>query len=80
MADDYQKPHGLTVILPRSSPDFLKQMDIAKFLGVGKKTVERLHEMGIYTGADLLDVSESLIDRFGRLGYEKLYRKAKRHS
>ena len=38
-------------------------MDIAKFHGVGKKTVERLHEMGIYTGSDLLDVSEvTLID------------------
>ena len=77
MASDYQKPHGLTVILPDQAQDFLKQMDIAKFHGVGKKTVERLHEMGIYTGADLLDVSEvTLIDRFGRLGYE-LYRKAR---
>lgn len=77
MASDYQKPHGLTVILPDQSQDFLKQMDIAKFHGVGKKTVERLHEMGIYTGADLLDVSEvTLIDRFGRLGFD-LYRKAR---
>ena len=77
MASDYQKPHGLTVILPDQAEDFLKQMDIAKFHGVGKKTVERLHEMGIYTGADLLDVSEvTLIDRFGRLGYD-LYRKAR---
>lgn len=77
MASDYQKPHGLTVILPNQAQDFLKQMDIAKFYGVGKKTVERLHEMSIYTGADLLDVSEvTLIDRFGRLGYD-LYRKAR---
>ena len=77
MASDYQKPHGLTVILPDQAQDFLKQMDIAKFHGVGKKTVEKLHEMGIYTGADLLDVSEvTLIDRFGRLGYD-LYRKAR---
>ena len=77
MASDYQKPHGLTVILPDQAQDFLKQMDIAKFHGVGKKTVERLHEMGIYTGADLLDVSEvTLIDRFGRLGFD-LYRKAR---
>ena len=77
MASDYQKPHGLTVILPDQAQEFLKQMDIAKFHGVGKKTVERLHEMGIYTGADLLDVSEvTLIDRFGRLGYD-LYRKAR---
>ena len=77
MASDYQKPHGLTVILPDQAEDFLKQMDIAKFHGVGKKTVERLHEMGIYTGEDLLAVSEvTLIDRFGRLGFD-LYRKAR---
>ncbi|MCY7084144.1 DNA polymerase IV [Streptococcus oralis] len=77
MASDYRKPHGLTVILPDQAEDFLKQMDIAKFHGVGKKTVERLHEMGIYTGSDLLDVSEvTLIDRFGRLGFD-LYRKAR---
>ena len=77
MASDYQKPRGLTVILPDQAQDFLKQMDIAKFHGVGKKTVERLHEMGIYTGADLLKVSEiTLIDRFGRLGFD-LYRKAR---
>ena len=77
MASDYQRPHGLTVILPDQAQEFLKQMDIAKFHGVGKKTVERLHEMGIYTGADLLKVSEiTLIDRFGRLGFD-LYRKAR---
>ena len=77
MASDYQKPHGLTLILPDQAQEFLKQMDIAKFHGVGKKTVERLHEMGIYTGADLLKVSEiTLIDRFGRLGFD-LYRKAR---
>ena len=77
MASDYQKPHGLTVILPDQAQEFLKQMDIAKFHGVGKKTVEKLHEMGIYTGADLLKVSEiTLIDRFGRLRFD-LYRKAR---
>ncbi len=49
MASDYQKPRGLTVILPDEAEDFLKQMDIAKFHGVGKKTVEKLHQMGVYT-------------------------------
>ena len=77
MASDYQKPHGLTVILPDQAQEFLKKMDVAKFYGVGKKTVEKLNQMGIYTGADLLNVSEvTLIDRFGRLGYD-LYRKAR---
>ena len=77
MASDYQKPRGLTVVLPEDAEDFLGQMDIAKFHGVGKRTVERLHEMGVYTGADLLDIPEmTLIDRFGRFGYD-LFRKAR---
>ena len=77
IASDYQKPQGLTVILPDEAEDFLKQMDIAKFHGVGKKTVEKLHQMGVFTGADLLKISEiSLIDHFGRLGFD-LYRKAR---
>ena len=33
--------------------------------------------MGVYTGTDLLEISEiTLIDRFGRLGFD-LYRKAR---
>ena len=77
MASDYQKPRGLTVILPEEAENFLKQMDVAKFHGVGKKTVEKLHQMGVFTGADLIEISEiALIDRFGRLGFD-LYRKAR---
>lgn len=77
IASDYEKPHGLTVILPDEAQDFLSQMDIAKFHGVGKKTVERLHDMGIFTGADLLKIPEmTLIDTFGRFGFD-LYRKAR---
>ncbi len=77
IASDYEKPHGLTVILPEEAEAFLAPMDIAKFHGVGKKSVEKLHGMGIYTGADLLKIPEmTLIDKFGRFGFE-LYRKAR---
>ena len=77
IASDYEKPHGLTVILPDEAEAFLAPMDIAKFHGVGKKTVQRLHDMGIYTGADLLKIPEmTLIDKFGRFGFD-LYRKAR---
>lgn len=77
LASDFQKPAGLTVILPDEAQAFLKTLPIEKFYGVGKKSVERLHDMGIYNGADLLDVSEmTLIDTFGRFGYD-LYRKAR---
>ncbi|MGT2826861.1 DNA polymerase IV [Streptococcus himalayensis] len=77
IASDYEKPHGLTVILPGEAESFLAKMDIGKFHGVGKKSVEKLHAMGVYTGADLLEISEmTLIDTFGRFGYD-LYRKAR---
>lgn len=77
LASDYQKPRGLTVIKPGEALDFLAPLAIEKFHGVGKKSAERLRQMGVETGADLLEVSETeLIDRFGRFGYE-LYRRAR---
>ena len=77
IASDMEKPHGLTVILPEQAQDILSRLPIEKFYGVGKKSVEKLHDLGIYTGADLLQVSEmTLIDHFGRFGYD-LYRRAR---
>ena len=77
IASDMEKPRGLTVILPQDAQTILSQLPIEKFYGVGKKSVEKLHELGIYTGADLLEVSEmTLIDHFGRFGYD-LYRRAR---
>lgn len=77
IASDMEKPHGLTLILPEDAVAVLASLPVEKFHGVGKKTVERLHEMGVFTGKDLLDVPEMvLIDRFGRFGYD-LYRKAR---
>ena len=46
-----KNPHGLTVILPEQAEDFLKQMNISKFHGVGKKgQLERICQMGVFTG------------------------------
>jgi len=77
LASDFQKPAGLTVVLPEEAQEFLGKLPIEKFHGVGKKSVERLHDMEIYTGADLLKIPEmTLIDRFGRFGFD-LFRKAR---
>ena len=77
LASDFEKPHGLTLVLPQDALSFLADLPIEKFHGVGKKSVEKLHEMGIYTGQDLLEVPEmTLIDHFGRFGFD-LYRKAR---
>lgn len=77
IASDMEKPRGLTVIVPDDAMDILSELPIEKFYGVGKKSVERLHEMGVYKGGDLLGIPEmTLIDRFGRFGFD-LYRKAR---
>ena len=40
------------------------------FWGVGKKTLQKMHFMGIYTGADLRKVSEAhLVEVFGKVGH-----------
>jgi DNA polymerase-4 len=74
MASDYRKPAGTTVIMPEQALRFLRDLPIEKFHGVGKKTVPKLHELDIYTGADLQQLSEfELIQRFGKMG-DQLYR------
>lgn len=77
IASDMDKPHGLTLILHEEAEEILGQLPVEKFHGVGKKSVERLHEMNVFTGADLLEIPEMvLIDKFGRFGFD-LYRKAR---
>lgn len=77
LASDYQKPRGLTVIRPEDAQVFLDALPIEKFHGVGKKTIPKMHELGIYTGKDLANQSEmDLIQEFGKMGYS-LYRKVR---
>lgn len=74
MASDYRKPAGRTLVLPEQAIAFLSRLPIEKFRGVGKKTAPRMQELGILTGADLLEKSEMmLMQNFGKLGYG-LYR------
>ncbi|MGL4642834.1 MAG: DNA polymerase IV [Vagococcus fluvialis] len=77
LASDYEKPKGLTVVLPENAESFLRDIPIEDFHGVGKKTVSKMHEMGIYKGKDLYEKSEmDLIREFGKMGYS-LYRKVR---
>ncbi len=65
IASDYEKPHGLTIILPEEAEGFFMSMDIAKFHGVGKKRFEKLYEMGVYTGGSARGkYRNDLIDKF----------------
>lgn len=69
IASDYRKPDGLCVIHPDRAFDFISKLRIEQFWGVGPKTAERLHHIGVFTGADLRQLSEKhLCEHFGKLG------------
>ncbi|WP_035618149.1 DNA polymerase IV [Lacticigenium naphthae] len=77
LASDYKKPSGITTITPEDAHEFLMTLPIEKYYGVGKKTVERMHELSIYNGKDLYEMSEmKLIKGFGKMGYS-LYLKVR---
>jgi DNA polymerase-4 len=68
-ASDYNKPNGMTLIGPEKVIEFLEQLPIEKFFGVGKVTAEKMKGLGIYTGFDLKNWSkERLKLKFGKAG------------
>ena len=69
IASDWRKPDGLTVIHPDRALDFIAQLKVEKIWGVGKKTAEKMHRMGIFTGADLRKMPLArLTQEFGKMG------------
>jgi DNA polymerase IV len=70
IASDYNKPNGLFVVRPKDAEQFVEGLQIEKFFGVGKVTAERMHQLGIKTGADLKQWSEEgLVANFGKAGH-----------
>lgn len=49
IASDLKKPDGLVVVDGDKVEEFLRELPIARLWGVGPKTEERLHEMGLHT-------------------------------
>ncbi|MGB0255658.1 MAG: DNA polymerase IV [Flavobacteriaceae bacterium] len=69
IASDWNKPNGQKTIPPEEVLSFLEQLEIKKFYGVGRKTKERMYQLGIFTGADLKQKSEVfLTENFGKSG------------
>ena len=72
IASDYRKPNGLCTIHPDQASDFIANLSIEQFWGVGKVTARRMHALGIHCGRDLRQWSlHGLTREFGKVG--KLY-------
>lgn len=69
IASDYRKPDGLCVIHPDKALDFISSLPIEDFWGVGPRTAEKMHYMGIFSGSQLRNCSlRHLTDVFGKAG------------
>jgi DNA polymerase-4 len=69
VASDYNKPNGQKTVNPEEVIEFLEQLDIRKFYGVGKVTAEKMYQLGIFTGNDLKKKTVEFLDaHFGKSG------------
>ncbi len=69
IASDQNKPNGIFVVKPKFAENFVESLPIERFFGVGKVTAKQMHQLGIKTGLDLKQYSESqLISHFGKAG------------
>jgi DNA polymerase-4 len=69
VASDMNKPDGITVITPEMADEFIDELPIRKFFGVGKVTEEKMLNVGVKTGADLKSYKkEQLVQLFGKSG------------
>ncbi len=67
IASDQNKPDGICVVKPHQGADFVAQLPVRRFFGVGPKTAERMAKLNIHTGADIKAQSEDFLrQHFGK--------------
>jgi DNA polymerase-4 len=69
LASDYRKPDGLFVITPMMGPQFVEQLPVGKFHGVGPATTAKMNRLGIESGLDLRERTLAFLQQhFGKSG------------
>ena len=77
VATEINKPNGQKTIHPTQVDDFIDNLEIKKFFGVGKVTAKKMNEIGIFYGRDLRKFERGkLVEHFGKTGnhYYKIIR------
>ena len=69
IASEVKKPDGLYIIRPEEAEGFIEKLPVEKFYGIGRVTAEKMHKLGVHTGADLKKWDlVSLVRNFGKIG------------
>ena len=69
IASDMRKPNGIYIVHPERAMNFIARLPIEKLWGIGPKTAIKMHEMGVFTGEQLRNISYNhLVQAFGKMG------------
>ena len=63
LASKHNKPNGITIVEPEETVAFLSPMPVGSIMGIGKKSLPRFHQSGIFTIGDLLALEESRLEQ-----------------
>lgn len=71
LASDWNKPNGIMIITEDMIPEILKPLPISKIYGLGRKSVRRLNNMGLFKIEDLyIQPKEFFVEYFGKYGID----------
>lgn len=69
VASDVNKPNGIFVVTPKEAQDFIDELEVKRFFGIGKVTASKLNKMGVWFGRDLRKIDRlELVHLFGKAG------------
>jgi DNA polymerase IV (DinB-like DNA polymerase) len=69
IASDFNKPNGITIVKNNERVEFLRNMDIKKIPGIGKKSKIYYNKNGIYKIGHILQIPlYQMIEKFGKNG------------
>ncbi|MHA2938619.1 DNA polymerase IV [Vibrio sp. RC27] len=69
VASNINKPNGIFVVAPNDIQGFIDKLDLKEIPGVGKVTLNKLHRLGFYKGADIKHTDQHyLMSHFGKFG------------
>ena len=62
LASDFRKPNGQHLVPPGKGEDFVAELAIGKFHGIGPVTARKMNDLGIFKGADLRQKSMAFLE------------------
>lgn len=75
LGSDWNKPNGIKIISEDMIPDILMPLPISKIFGLGKKSVTKLNNMGLYNIEDLYSLPKEFFKEYlGKNGIDIYYR------